>query len=418
MTGTAQEVSGASTSFKPRWFDVYLLGGMRLISFIGDLSAATAIALYLQSQGHSQALVVAALVASTAPAVLFAPLVGRLADRIDSRALVSSTALLQATGCVAMAIWPSPFTLIGGLFLLSLGLAVTSPVFGALPQSMVGSKNVAKAASISQTGAMLGMLAGPAVGAFMVQGFGVSGALFVDACSFIAVVGGTFALRTRLNRSAPGNQSSTTNQTDFAQTPGSPHNFSAWRHELLGPLLLTTGLVVTCVSINNVLSVFLVRDVLGGSEADYGLVGTFWMIGLVVGALAIGRMENRPPALTIVIAYVCMGAALLLSGMVFSVGWLLPVSILGGFGNGAMATSLHVVINLNSPSAHRGKAFAALGAVSNAAPMTGYLLGGVLLAVAGPALSYTVIGWAALLAASVSILVLRKTLLRVDKTDV
>ena len=108
--------------------------------------------------------------------------------------------------------------------------------------------------------------------------------------------------------------------------------------------------------------------------------------------MVVGKNKRMSSRAQVLMAYACMGVALLLASVVPSVWLLIPAWLIGGIGNGTMATNLHVIFNLEVPDAHRGRGFAALGAVSNAAPMTGYLLGGVLLTAAGPQVSYLIIG--------------------------
>lgn len=370
----------------PRWRELYLLAGLRGVSFAGDIAAATAITLYFQSHGYAAGFLVAALVASTAPAVLLAPVTGRLADCVDSRKILVFTAAAQAAVCVVLAAVLNAYAVIGLTAVLSAGLALTHPVFGGLPRSIVGADNVTRAATISQTSAMAGMLAAPALGAFLAGAFGTRAALLFDAASFVLVASGALLITTRLHERSTS--------TTAAAAPDT--SFSVWRDPFLRALLGATGLVVTCVSINNVASVYLVRDVLGASKPLFGVMGSAWMVGLVVGSVVVAKNKKLSALSQMVMAFGCMGAALLLCSVVPSVWWLVPIDIIGGIGNGTMATNLHVLLNLQVPDSHRGRAFAALGAVSNAAPMVGYLAGGFL-EVAGPRTSYAVIGTAACL---------------------
>jgi MFS family permease len=327
---------------------------------------------------------VATLVATAAPAVLLAPLTGRVSDRYDSRTILLVTAAAQALVCVVMAFWINPYAIVAMTGLLSVGLAFTHPVFGGLPRSIVGPDNVARAASISQVSAMLGMLAAPSLGAFLSGTFGTRWALLFNAVSFVMVVVGALVIKTRLHA-----------RTDSGQPAGSAQGgYSVWGDPFIRTLLAATGLVVTCVSINNVASVYLVRETLGASEQVFGIVGSAWMLGLVTGGLVVGKTKRLSSRQQILLAFTCMGVALLLSWTVPSAWWLLPVNIIGGIGNGLMASNLHVILNLEVPEDHRGRAFAALGAVSNAAPMIGYFFGGFLVTATGPRVAYLAIGLA------------------------
>ncbi len=375
----------------PRWRELYLLAGMRAASFAGDIAAATAVTLYLQANSYPTAFIVATLVASAAPGVLLAPLTGRMSDRFDSRKILVAVALSQVVLCLVMAAWLNPYAVVALTALISAGLAFSHPIFGGLPRSMVGIDNVTRASSISQTSAMAGMLVAPALGAFLAGSFGTQWALVFNAITFAFVAVGAMLITTRLHA---GRGAASAGGAENA-------NYSVWRDRLIRTVLLATGVVVTCVSINNVLGVYLVRDTLGGTAQQYGMIGSAWMVGLVIGSMAVGRNKRMSSRAQVLLAYIFMGVALLLAAFVSSVWLLIPAWLIGGIGNGTMATNLHVILNLEVPDAHRGRAFAALGAVSNAAPMTGYLVGGFLLAAAGPQTSYLVIGTLACLCACV-----------------
>lgn len=375
---------------QPRWGEMYTVAAMRAVSFAGDIAAATAIVLYLQSNGYAAGFIVATLVATAAPPVLLAPFTGRISDRYDSRTVMLATAAVQAVICLAMAIWLDRFVIVGLTAVLSAGIALTHPIFGALPRSIVGVENVARAAAISQTAAMAGMLTAPAIGGFLAGSFGTRWALLLDAASFVAVAAGALVVKTRLH--VPGGG---------AKNGDADEGYSVWRDPFLRRLLGSMGLVVTCVSMNSVVSVFLVRETLSASKQAFGLVETAWMAGLIVGSILAGRKKMLSSSAQVLFAFFCMGIALTLSAFVPSVWWLIPVNVLGGIGNGAMATNLHVILNVRTPENHRGRAFAALGAVSNAAPLTGYLLGGLLISAASPRISYLVIGLAACVCSTV-----------------
>ena len=62
-----------------------------------------------------------------------------------------------------------------------------------------------------------------------------------------------------------------------------------------------------------------------------------------------------------------------------SVGWLIPLWMVGGVLNGGLNVSAHVLIPRRVPAAVRGRALGTLVGVVNAANVCGFLLGGVLL---------------------------------------
>jgi MFS family permease len=361
----------------PLWRDVYVLAGMRGMSFAGDIVAETAITLRLQAEGAGSYAVMALLLAATMPPILLAPLTGAFADRFDSRRLVVSVALLQGLVCLAMTTVSSPGALIGLSVLLSVGLAFTHPVFGALPRVMVGKDNVPRAASISQITAMAGMVVAPGVGGVLTGAFGTTIPLVLDAASFGLVALGATMIVTRLHR----RRAQTT--TDPAE-PAAGQAYRVRSDRFLLSVLLLSGVVMAGASIINVLIVFYVRETFAASAVTYGMIMSAWALGMVPGGMLVRRLKGVTHETMLVGSFVCIGVAILGTGLVPGVWWILPFYILGGIGNGAQATVTHILLNVRVPDTHRGRAFAALGAVSNTGPTLGFLFGGVIMSITVP----------------------------------
>ncbi|MET7614989.1 MFS transporter [Streptomyces seoulensis] len=395
-----------TTTAAPAWRDVYVLAGMRGLSFAGDIAAATALTLLLQANGAGSYAVMALLLAAAVPPALLAPLTGRFADRFDSRRLIVTVASLQILACLAMTQTTTPALLIVLAVLLSTGLAFTHPVFAGLPAAMVGKDNIPRASAISQTTAMAGMVIAPGIAGFLTAHFGVRISLLLDAASFAVVVAGALTIRTRLHHTAPAAQ----NPADAGKQTGPVYRVSGDR--FLRSILAVSGVVMAAASIINVLIVFYVRDTFGGSEETYGLIMSAWMAGLVPGALLVRRIKKLSHEALLIGSFLCISVGILATGLAPGAWWIVPCYIIGGFGNGAQATVTHIVINLRVPDSHRGRAFAALGAVSNTGPALGYLMGGVILGFIQPRYAFLLAGTCSLLA----VLVFHRALLHTAGT--
>ncbi|NEB92370.1 MFS transporter [Streptomyces bauhiniae] len=397
----------AAAAAAPAWRDVYVLAGMRGLSFAGDIAAATALTLLLQAGGAGSYAVMALLLAAAVPPALLAPVTGRFADRFDSRRLIVTVASLQILACLAMTQTTTPALLIVLAVLLSSGLAFTHPVFAGLPAAMVGKDNVPRASAISQTTAMAGMVIAPGIAGFLTAHFGVRISLLLDAASFAVVVAGALTIRTRLHHTAPAAQST---NTTGQQTAEPAYRVSGDR--FLRSILAVSGVVMAAASIINVLIVFYVRDTFGGSEETYGLIMSAWMAGLVPGALLVRRIKKLSHEALLIGSFLCISVGILATGLAPGAWWIVPCYVIGGFGNGAQATVTHIVINLRVPDSHRGRAFAALGAVSNTGPALGYLMGGVILGFIQPRYAFLLAGTCSLLA----VLVFHRALLHTADT--
>jgi MFS family permease len=392
---------------RPAWRDVYILGGMRGLSFAGDVMAETAILLFLVKHGAGAYAVMALLLAGAVPPTLLAPVAGSIADRFDSRTLITTVAVVQAIVCFAMTAWPSPVSLIALSVFLSAGLTFTHPVFAGLPKPMVGAENVPRASSISQTWAMAGMVAAPAIAGLLTARYGVRISLAIDGASFAVVVAGGLLIRTRLH---PRIGSGAGEKPD---TPAGPA-YRVRSDRFLLSVLTMSGMVIACVCMTNVFLVYYVTHVFKASGTTFGIISSCWMAGLIVGGITVRKFQNLRQEQVLIATLMCLALGVLGTGLAPGVWWIVPFYVLGGIGNGSMATELHIVLNLRVPDSHRGRGFAALGAVSNAAPAIGYVIAAMLLSFVAPRYAYIAAGSAAV----ICILALsRNVMKRSDETE-
>jgi MFS family permease len=364
--------------FRSSWRDVYITAAARGGSVCGDMLAATALVLTLQSRGYGGLAVAGVLLAEALPLVILAPLTGRLADRADSRTLLVAAGFGQAAVCVVLAYTSHPVLIIGLVALLTCGLAITSPTFAALVPEMVGRKDFARASALNQTASAVGLLAGPALAGVLVGQYGARPALLLDAVSYLAILAAGLSIRTRRGSS----------ERRAASLGGEPRSSRNWRlrsDPLLGPLVLALGMVVAAVTAINVVDVFFVRETLGATATWFGLVAATWTGGMLAGAWIVARwVQHRDEDCVLgqgsllLLAGSCV--AVLAAAAVPAVGWLIPIWLVGGITNGGENTVLTVLMARRAPEEVRGRAFAQLAGVAQGGSVVGYLLGGVLLA--------------------------------------
>jgi MFS family permease len=345
------------------------------VSSCGDFLAATALVLELQQRGTGGFAVAAVLIAAAAPPVLLVRWTGRLADRADSRLLLVATGLAQAAACVALAFASGPAEIIALVAVLAAGLAVTQPCLSALLPSMVPADDLPRAMALSQTAGSLGMMLAPALGGLLMGRFGLRVPLLADAGSYLAI-----AVAGRLIRTRRGLTPRAVQRTKDGNAGGS--GSGVWRDPLVRTALGLVGAVVAAASLVNVAEVFFVRATLHSTAGMYGVMESVWVSASVAGGWWVARRHPSDPGLAVLLlgslALTCLGVALMAT--VPAVGWLAPVSVLGGLGNGGVNVAAGVLLARRAPAAMRGRAFAVFGAVVNGATVAGFVLGGVLLA--------------------------------------
>jgi len=367
-----KKLRNMSFTSEPRWRDVRLSAAARGISTCGDALAATALVLALQTRGAGGIAVAAVLLASSAPLAVFAPLAGRLADRVDSRLLLVTTGIAQAAVCAVLAFTNHPVAIVGLVALLAVGLAITQPTLSALTPDMVGRDNLPKATAMSQTAAALGLLLGPVAAGLLVGQFGVRVPLLIDAFSFLAIAVAGLALRTRR-----GGRPVESARPDVPAV--------RWRlraDSLLMALTVAVVGAVAAVGAINVIDVFFIRETLHGSATAYGLIGAVWMGSILVGSAVAGSLSRRGGDSALVSGMLGLiagiSAILVAAANVPGVWWLVPLWIVGGALNGGVNVVASLVVARRVPSEVRGQAMGTFVGAVNAAGIVGLLLGGAL----------------------------------------
>jgi MFS family permease len=244
---------------------------------------------------------------------------------------------------------------------------------------------------------MAGMVAAPGIAGFLIGRFGVTVPLLIDALSFAAVVAGGLLIRTRLHKGRDARAAG----KDKAENGTADAPYQVTSDRFLTAVLILSGAVMAAASIINVLIVFYVRETFGASEETFGLIMSAWMLGLIPGGMLVRRVKRFSHETILIGTFLCIGVAILGTGLAPGVWWILPFYVLGGIGNGAQATVTHILLNVRVPDTHRGRAFAALGAVSNTGPALGYLIGGAILSFTTPRYGFLASGLFALAALAV-----------------
>jgi MFS family permease len=151
--------------------------------------------------------------------------------------------------------------------------------------------------------------------------------------------------------------------------------------------VLLFALVVAALTAGDVVEVFLVLGTLHAPATLFGVISTLWMAGVLIGTALISRIElgeiRSAAAMVLLLGGTCV--ILVLGGVVPAIGWMLPLWLIGGVTNGGENVLAAVLVSRRAPAARRGRAFAAFGAVMNAATAIGYAIGGLLMAATGSA---------------------------------
>lgn len=382
MSRGAPPTPGPAAPPRPRG-DLALLVSARLGTVLGSTATTVAVVLLAEPRG---AWAVSLLLGAELVAVLLAaPLAGVLVDRCPARRLVVTACLVQATAVAAgsLATGSLPVLLVA-LAVVGAGQAVVGPAVQALVPWVVGEERSARGYAATAVAGNVGFLVGLPVGGLAVGLLGAGVALRLDAATFVVEAALVALLRARR---VPREQVAPRSRT-------SRDEVLAGVRWLAGDRVLavcTVGLAVAlvCVTSVNVAEVFVVVRLLGASETVYGLVSAAWAVSSLAASWAAGRL--RSPAATaraLLGSCVLLGAGLLLAGVGGAtlqlwgvvLGW-----VVAGAGNGVAVVASSALVRQRTPDARRGRVFAALQVLYQAANVSSLLLGAGLVGLVGAA---------------------------------
>lgn len=366
-----------------RDFFVALSG--RMVSTFGDEVALVALTLRLQADGARPYEVGVLLAAGIVPVLLLSGPVGRLADSYDSRHLLVGAGLLEVACTVPLVFVHSVVVIVVLVAFLGAAAAVTASTWSALLPRIVGEDRVAKAVSTQQSLNALVMVGAPAVGGLLAGSFGSGVPLAVDAATFVVLTGAAALVRTQRRPEALGPE----------EGQGRPRGgFEILRTDrVLAPLTIGLGVLVLLVGMVDVVLVFLVRVTLHAGGVWYGVAEAAWIAGMVMGSLGAGRLRAEGGQIWATIAGAGVACAALAPFSVVPAVWMLvPLSILGGIGNGYAAACFTTLLITRTPDAERGRVSAAANGAVGGAQGVSLLAGGAVAAVLSPRAIYATAG--------------------------
>lgn len=365
-----------------------------MVSTFGDEVALVALTLRLQADGAHPYEVGLLLAAGVLPLLMLARPVGRLVDTHDSRHLLVAGGLAEVAATIPLIFLHSVVPIVLLVAVLGGAASVTGATWSALVPRLVREDQLAKAVSAQQSLNVLVLVGAPAVGGVLAGVFGSGVPVAVDAATFVVVTVAAALVRTRrVPERAPA--------TDGAHAAWG--GFDILRADaILAPLLAGVALIVFLVGMVDVVLVYLVRDTFRAGGVWYGVVEASWMAGMVAGSLGAGRVGTERGQVRATTAGAAVACAGLAGFAVAPAVWILvPLSVLGGAGNGYAGVCLSTLLMARTPDSARGRVSATANAVVGGAQGTSLLFGGAVAAVLSPRAIYAVAGLLGLAAAGI-----------------
>ena len=361
------------------------------VSMFGDFLAVIALVLRVEEATDSAFAVAALLFASGVPATLLAPLTGWLVDRVETTRLLAATAAAQTAVATALVVFESPGATIALALLLGCGLAIEGPALFSLVPRIVGPARAPRANAWLEAARYVGLTFGTLTGGVVTGAVGSQTALALDAGTFAVACGAALALRVR-------------------RAPARPLEESGWgqvmaglgllaRDRVLRTAVLVLGAAVTLAAATNVAEVFYAKDELDAGDAGYGALAAAWGVGMVAGALAIGRrLTGSTAALAVATGTLVTGLSLISAALAGALVLALAIFVAGGAANGTENVAMRTLIHARVADGLWGRAYAAYHGAMTAAEFTAFAIGGLLVEATGPRETMAIAGAGALLA--------------------
>lgn len=372
------------------------------LSMTGDAMAFVALTLRVHASRAGPYAVATLLLCFALPVVVTMGIAGALADRVDPRVLIPAASVVQVAACAGLALAQSLAATYALVVVLQVGFAVANPTWNSVLSWAVGDDRIGHLVSVQQALMAAASPIGAALGGLLVQQRGDAVVFVLDALSYVVI--GVAGLGMR-RAAPPPSVSPPTTQTarNRSRTVLLPREgWAAVRANPLAWALLWALLpFVIALESMNAVEVFLVRDSLGGSAADFGYWQATTGAGALVGALAAGVLaSDRQRVHAILIALTTIAAALLGIGLAPSLAWVFALGAVLGVANAVSNAGLFAVFVRGILADVRGRALALLNGLARATSLLALALGGLAGATLGPRLSFVVAGTCGLVVAA------------------
>jgi MFS family permease len=178
-------------------YRLWLIGGT--ISFLGDQFYMVALPWLILQQTGSAVAMGAVMMAGSIPRALLMLMGGVLSDRISARKIMMTTATAR-TICVAVIgilVWfgvLQMWELYALAVIFGVADAFAAPASTAYLPSLLKPEQLVAASSVGQSTAQLTTIVGPVPAGFVIKALGVAWAFFVDAVSFLFIIGALWKL--------------------------------------------------------------------------------------------------------------------------------------------------------------------------------------------------------------------------------
>jgi MFS family permease len=285
-------------------YRLWLIGGT--ISFFGDQFYFVALPWLVLQQTGSAVAMGAIMMAGAIPRAVLMLMGGAVSDRMSPRKIMMATATAR-TICVTvigLLVWLrvlQTWELYALAFAFGVADAFAAPAQSAYMPSLIKREQLVAASSVSQSTAQVTTIAGPVPAGFVIQALGVAWAFFLDAISFLFIIGALWKL---------------------PDPPRTPSARKAMWHSIaegisyvakdvpLRSLMLLATIMNFCVSGPVAVGLAYFTKTRLGSPAAYGTLISSLAAGSLMGAVLAGLWKIRKRGILVPVVAMVLGLCL------------------------------------------------------------------------------------------------------------
>lgn len=288
------------------------------------------------------------------PTVALVLIAGVVADRINRR---NSLILIQSffalvsliIGLLILAGKIQIWHVIVAALLSGIAFAFDMPIRNSLMLDLVDKKTYPSAISLQSGIFNIARAIGPATAGFLIVFFGIPFAYFIDAITYLAVIGSIFIMKL----SVP-----VITHKHEPIVKGLIGGFEYLKNnKVIIALLLLLGFGTIFTWPINVLTPVFAHDIFNKGAVGFGLMQSAFGLGAVVGAFSFSKLfqkiSNKFLLLTITISSIIVLS--LLFGLSPSFNFSLVIYVLYGLNAAILISLVNTLIQINAPSALRGR---------------------------------------------------------------
>jgi MFS family permease len=330
----ANSVSTVKHPLRNPHYRLWLIGGT--ISLLGDQFYFVALPwLVLQQTGSAMAMG-AIMMTGALPRALLMLMGGAVSDRVSARKILMATATARTifVTVIGVLVWLRvlrPWELYALAFAFGVADAFAAPAQTAYMPSLVKREQLIAASSVSRSTAQMTTIVGPVPVGFVIKTMGVAWAFFVDAISFLFIIGALWKLPD------PPKSQIARKKLLHSTVEGIAY---VGKDVPLRSLMLLVTILNFCIAGPVSIGLAYLTNTRFGSPAMFGIMISAVAAGSLLGALLAGVWKIRRRGVMILLVSLALGVCLGSIGMLEKV-WSIA-SVLLVMGAAAGVVNIHI----------------------------------------------------------------------------